>query len=112
MELSKSTVVSLLDEAITDTNPHLSEISDERSYAQSVYYFVNTLNQSVNVQAQASYDKLFTDVFDVGAVIPVAAGEKKFETLSDRHTFIRFKVTAGIAPTSGKIIIKAAKSGV
>ena len=114
MEINRPSVLSLMDDEIRDDVEHLSGVSHERGFARSTYYFVNGLDKDVSVQPEASTDESFTDIFDIGAPFAVAVGVKTYQTLTDRHPFIRFSVSTApaVIPTSGSFKITAAKNGI
>ncbi len=112
MDINRPSVLETMNDAIRDVLAHVSRVSHERGFAKSTYYFVNGLDQDVTVQPQASYNESFTDIFNVGAPIAIVAGTKVYQTLSDRHPFTRFSVTAGILPTTGSFKITAAQNGI
>lgn len=109
---SLAVVIEYMNEAITDIADHYSTKIRTKDYKEETFYFVNSLNQAVTVQTEASYNEAFTDKFDVGAAFPVGIGAKIYQTLSEPHPFVRFKVTAGVAPATGTMKIVASMIGV
>lgn len=92
---------------IRDTTDHYTDTENimavvaTKKFRRVTLRFINSLDQDVSVQVQSDYRYDFPNPIDVGAAITVPAGGVDYATLTDLHGYLRLKVTAAAAPTTG-----------
>src|SRR5688500_9157807 len=90
--------------AIRDTDPHNSSSIDNAVLGEVLFVAENTLNQSVSLQYQGSFDG--TTWHNLGAAVTVAATTgKDVQTLTDLWPTTRCVATCSVAPASGTLTV-------
>jgi len=91
-----------------------------RGYRKAVVAIHNELDQDISVQVQGCYHQHFDlpfvpayrrKVWDIGASFTVSAGGYRYETLTDMFPYIRLRIAAAVAPTSGAVNAWVFKAG-
>lgn len=94
---------------IRDTVQKVSATSDNRGFIPKTLIVANGLNQLVNVSVFGSRNANFSNELQLGSTLAVAAATNSYATISDYFPFIRAKVTAAVAPTTGSITLSLEK---
>jgi len=98
-----SSVGEVMDEAIRDALVHYSEVVNALKATSATFFYINDLDQNVSVQLEASYDKDFPDVWNIGAPVVVAnGGGLGSKVVTDFYPFYRLKITPAGVPTVGE----------
>jgi len=102
-------------EEIRDTNTHNSKAADCRIFKNKTFLLVNTLDQSVDFQVQASWDRAFTDPVNIGSPVTLAAGnvttQRDYAVTDYYFPYFRVQATAAGVPTTGNVNVKVLKGG-
>lgn len=91
--------------AIRDTNAlNSTAIDDIGVVGSGLFAAENTLNQSVSLQYQGSFDN--SNWHNIGSAVVVAATTgKEADTISDPWPYVRCVATCSVAPASGSLTV-------
>lgn len=94
-----------------------SDIFDCRSSHIKTFFFQNTSDRQVSIQAQGSPDIAFSEIYTVGTATTLGVGSvtstRDYVVLTDYFPYIRFTVTAAASDsTTGNTTIKMRAQGV
>ena len=92
-------------EAIRDTNTHNGVTIYLGEFRLKTIIIENSLNQQVTLQCQASAHSDFSNNFNVGGGMVIAASTNKYETCDSYFPYMRLTATCATAPTSGSLTV-------
>jgi len=88
---------------LRDTDDHISNVSDNRGAIPKTVVIYNETDQDITVQLQGDRDSDFDVAMDMGNPFVIDAGTHDYATISDYLPYLRVKITASTAPTSGTV---------
>lgn len=98
-------VSMLMDLEITDTDEHVSGIFEMRGLARGMIDIENTLDQDINYSIIGSHHPDKSRPYTIKSA-NLLAGSRVIETVGDPWSFLWVSVQAGVAPSSGNVIIE------
>ena len=87
-------------EYMVSTSPVYTDVFDLSPYRQKIIFYINNEDADVLVQPETSFTGSGPWV-PMREEVTVSAGNAKFSVLNDYHPYVRFKLTAGSAPSHG-----------